>query len=182
MDTLETILERTSYRGAYLATPVPRADMETILRAGLAAPSGCNKQTTSMIGIDDPALVKKLYEAIAPAEADGKHPVGGTSPAMVCVLTRRIIAYGERTYFIHDYAAAIQNMLLAAVALGYQSCWVEGHITDTDKIGRQMADVLGVPPEYELVCYLPIGIASDALRHVEKKPFEERAWFNGYRK
>ena len=180
METLETILERASFRGAYLATPVPRADMETILRAGLAAPSGCNKQTTSLIGIDDPALVKKLYDAIAPAEADGKHPVGGTSPAMVCVLTRRIIAYGERSYFIHDYAAAIQNMLLAAVALGYQSCWVEGYVTGSDKLGRVMADILNVPPEYELVCYLPVGVAAEPARRAPKKPFAQRAWLNGF--
>lgn len=182
MDTLETIWQRTSYRGAYLATPVPRADIETILRAGLAAPSGCNKQTTSLIGVDDPALVRQLYAAIAPAKADGKHPVGGTSPAMICVLTRRIIAYGERSYFIHDYSAAIQNMLLAIVAMGYQSCWVEGYVTDQDRLGRVMADILGVPQEYELVCYLPVGIAAEPLRRAPKKQFAERAWFNGFGK
>ena len=175
MDTIRTILERTSYRGVYAQTPVPRADLETILLAGLAAPSGCNKQTTSLIAVDDPALLQQLYALLPRA-------VGITAPAMVCVLTKRIIAYRDRCYQVHDYAAAIQNMLLAIVALGYQSCWVEGHITDTDRIGRHMADVLSVPPEYELVCYLPIGVASDALRQVEKKPFEERAWFNGYRK
>lgn len=174
MDAITTIFERASYRGAYEATPVPRSDLETILRAGLAAPSGCNKQTTSLIAVDDPALVAKLFGAIG-------HSVGDTAPALVCVLTRRIIAYRDRTYFREDFAAAIENMLLAAVALGYQSCWVQGHVTDADQLGRKMADILGVPEEYELVAYLPVGTAKDAPRRAAKMPMEERAWFNGFR-
>ena len=56
---------------------------------------------------------------------------------------------------VQDYSAAIENMLLAIQALGYASCWIEGHVTDVDQIGRQMADILGVPENMELVCFLP---------------------------
>lgn len=182
MDTLEAIRERCSYRGAYQETPVPRADMEAIVRAGLAAPSGCNKQTTSLIAVDDPALVRRLLAAITPGEGEAHPLVGGTAPAMVCVLTRRIIAYGQRSYFVQDYSAAIQNMLLAVEALGYASCWVEGYVTDADRLGRKMADILGVPEEYELVCYLPVGVAREPLRRARKLSMEQRAWFNGFGK
>ena len=103
-------------------------------------------------------------------------------PAMILVLTRRIIAYRERSFFIQDYSAAIENILIAAVVMGYESCWVEGHITDTDNIGRQMADVLGVPEEYELVCYLPIGKAIEPTQKPVKQPFSARAWFNDFGK
>jgi nitroreductase len=175
MDTMQTILERVSYRGKYLSRPVPRADLERILEAGLAAPSGCNQQTTSLIAVDDPALLSRLFAVITPAQ-------GETAPAMICVLARRLIAYRDRSFFIQDYAAAIENILLAIVALGYQSCWVEGHITDADHLGRKMAEILGVPDDCELVCMLPIGVAADALRHVNKKPFAQRAWFNGFGK
>ena len=72
--------------------------------------------------------------------------------------------------------------LLMIAALGYQSCWYEGHITDTDRIGEQMAKILGVPEEYELVCMLPVGTAAGEPGTPKKKPFEERAWFNGFRK
>ena len=72
--------------------------------------------------------------------------------------------------------------MLAIVELGYQSCWYEGQITDVDAIGRKMADILGVPDDYELVCFLPVGIAAQPLRYVHKKPFLERAWFNGFKK
>jgi len=175
MTTLETITSRHSYRGKFLSAPVPREHLKAILEAGYHAPSGCNKQTTSFIAVDDAQLLKTLHAVIDP-------PVGETAPAMICVLTRKIIAYRDRTFYIQDYAAAIQNMLLAIEELGYASCWIEGHITDTDRIGDQMAKILGVPDEYELVCFLPVGNPAEEYRPVRKQPFEERAWLNGFGK
>ena len=175
MSILDEILNRHSYRGKYLPDPVPRKDLQVIMEAGLAAPSGCNKQTTSLIAVDDPQVLKSLHAVIDP-------PVGETAPAMICVLTEQIIAYRDRTFYVQDYAAAIENMLLAITALGYESVWVEGHITDVDRIGRQMADIRGVPENMELVCFLPVGKAAEPVRGPAKKPFTQRAWFNGYGK
>ena len=173
MNIFEVMQNRHSYRGKYRSDPVPREHLTAIMEAGLAAPSGCNKQTTSLIAVDDPAILARLRAVIDP-------PIGDTAPAMICVLTRRINAYRDRCFATQDYSAAIENMLLAIVALGYESCWVEGHITDEDHIGRQMADILGVPPEYEMVCFLPVGVAETEPTHVRKRPFEQRAWFNGF--
>lgn len=175
MHTLETIAVRRSYRGKFLSTPVPREHLKQILEAGYHAPSGCNKQTTSFIAVDDPEVLGKLHAVIDP-------PVGESAPAMICVLTRKIIAYRDRTYYIQDYAAAIENMLLAITAFGYASCWIEGHITDIDRIGDKMAKILGVPEEYELICFLPVGIPAEEVKAVKKQPFESRAWLNGFGK
>jgi len=173
MDTFEALATRYSYRGMYQNTPVPRQDLEKIMQAGLDAPSGCNKQTTSLIAVDDPALLAKLQAIV---------PKGKTAPAMICVLTRKIIAYKDRSFYIQDYSAAIQNMLLAIHAMGYASCWIEGNITDVDRIGDQMAAILGVPEGYELVAFLPVGIPVEDTKRVSKQPFAERAWFNGFGK
>ena len=170
---LHTIENRRSYRGTYETTPVPRGDLVKILKAGLAAPSGCNKQTTSLIAVDDPQILDELHSL---ARLSRSH----RAPAMICVLTRRIIAHDDRSYFVQDYAAAIQNMLLAITALGYHSCWYEGRITGADRIGAQMARVLHVPEEYELVCFLPVGIAKDQPTQPKKMDFSQRAWFNGF--
>lgn len=173
MSAINIIGSRRSYRGKYKPLPIPREDLITIMKAGLDAPSGCNKQTTSLIAVDDPIVLKKLQSVIDP-------PVGETAPAAICVLTRRINAYRDKCFAVQDYSAAIENMLLAAVELGYQSCWYEGHITDDDNIGCKMAQILNVPDEYELVCFLPIGIAKEEPIKPKKKPFEERAWFNSF--
>ncbi|MBE5844103.1 MAG: nitroreductase [Butyrivibrio sp.] len=174
MNVIEAIEKRHSYRGKFKSESVPREDLVKIMEAGLAAPSGCNTQTTSLIAIDDPEVMKKLHAVIDP-------PVAVTAPAAICVLTQRINAYRDKCFATQDYSAAIENMLLAIVELGYQSCWYEGHITDTDRIGYKMAQVLGVPDEYELVCFMPVGVAEDEIKAPVKKAFEERAWFNSFK-
>lgn len=171
MDILEAIESRRSYRGKYKPEPVPRADLERIMRAGLAAPSGCNKQTVSLVAVDDPEVMKRLLGVIDP-------PVAETAPAAICVLSQRINAYRDKCFAVQDYSAAIMNMLLAVTALGYRSCWYEGHITDDDRICDKMAEILNVPESYELVCFLPIGVPADGDTQPKKLPFEERAWFN----
>lgn len=173
MNVFEAMKQRHSYRGRYLDKPVPREHLVQILQAGLSAPSGCNKQTTGLIAVDDPETLKMLRGVIQP-------PIGETAPSVICVLTKRVIAYGNRCFAVQDYSAAIENMLLAIVELGYQSCWVEGHVTDQDNIGRQIAKILHVPDEYDLVCVLPVGIAAEIPRPVPKLPFGQRAWFNRY--
>ena len=174
MELFEAIMSRHSYRGEYLPDPVPREHLEKIMEAGVAAPSGCNKQTTSFIAVDDPATLDSVKALIDP-------PIGASAPAFICVLTRRINAYRDRCYSVQDYAAAIENMLLAAVALGYRSCWYEGHVTDDDRIGDKIAHCLGFPEEYELVCVLPIGRPAEEDAVPAKKPAAERVFFNRYR-
>lgn len=175
MNTYETINARHSYRGSYRSVPVPREDLVKIMQAGLSAPSGCNKQTTSLIAVDDPELMEKILGVIDP-------PVAKGAPAAICVLTQRLIAYRDKCYAVQDYSAAIENMLLEIVELGYQSCWFEGHITDEDKIGAKIAQILNVPDDYELVCFLPVGVAEGDPVMPKKKAFEDRAWFNGFGK
>ena len=135
--TIETILARSSYRGEYQNIPVPREDLIAIMEAGLAAPSGCNQQTTSIIAIDDPAVLTDVKKIIT-------RPNLQSVPALICVLTQEIASYRGNSYHVQDY--------------------------------------LGVPEDYRLICVLPVGIAAEPLRKVEKKPFEQRAWFNGFPK
>ena len=101
---LELIHSRHSFRGEYQAVPVKREDLIKIMQAGIDAPSGCNKQTTSFIAIDD----SHLLNVIDP-------PIGQSAPTAICVLTQRIYAYRDKCFAIQDYSAAIENMLLATL-------------------------------------------------------------------
>lgn len=167
-------MNRHSYRGTYRNEKVPREDLIRIAQAGMAAPSGCNKQTTSFILVDDAAVLQALKAVIDP-------PIAETAPAAICVVTHRVNAYRDKCFAVQDYSAAIENMLLAIVELGYQSCWYEGHITDDDGINHKMEAILGVPQDHEIVCFLPVGIAQDQIRQPKKKSFADRAWFNAFR-
>ena len=117
MNVIEAIHCRHSYRGKYKNIPVPKDDLIKIMQAGLDAPSGCNKQTTSLIAVDDPHILAKLRRVIDP-------PIGDTAPAAICVLTQRINAYRDKCFAVQDYSAAIQNMLLQAVDSGLGTCWI----------------------------------------------------------
>ena len=170
---INTIATRHSYRGKFSDEPVPREDLETIARCGIDAPSGCNKQTTDLIVVDDKEILDKIKGLIDP-------PVAQTAPAMIVVLAHRINAYRDKCFATQDYSAAIENMLLAIVELGYQSCWYEGHITDDDRICDKIAEVLGVPEGYDVVCILPVGKALDDFHAPSKKTFGERVRFNHF--
>ena len=173
MSIIGIIKNRRSYRGTYKTDIVPREDLVTIMEAGLAAPSGCNKQTTSLICVDDPDVLREIRTVIDP-------PIAETAPALICVLTQRINAYRDKCFAIQDYSAAIENMLLVIEELGYRSCWYEGHITDDDRIGDKIAKILNVPEGYDLVCVLPVGVAEYEPSVPKKKSFGERAWFNAF--
>ena len=172
MEVLEAIRTRRSYRGPYLDTPVPREHLRAIMEAGCAAPSGCNKQTASFVAVDDPALLDRLKALVTPC-------VARTAPAWLLVLTRPLVAYRDRRFNVQDYAAAIENMLLAIHALGYASCWYEGHITDEDDIAGQLARALDLPEPYRVVCVLPVGVPAQAPAAPNKAPYERRMGFNG---
>ena len=170
---VSTIATRHSYRGRFLQESVPEKDLMTIAKAGIDAPSGCNKQTTDVIIVNDPEILAKVKEQLDP-------PVAQTAPAMIVVLTQRINAYRDRCFAIQDYSAAIENMLLVIVELGYQSCWYEGHITDVDRICDKIAAVLNVPEGYEVVCILPVGKAEEDFHAPSKRPVSERVRFNSW--
>ena len=175
MDTIDAINKRYSYRGSYQNVPVPREDLKKILKAGLAAPSGCNKQTTSFIGLDEPELVNSIADM---ARKNGF--TGGKAAAGICVLTKPIPGYGNVYFNVQDYSAAIENILIAVTSLGYASCWVEGQITENPETQKKIAEMLNIPSEYIVVAFLPIGVPEKEGKRPDYKTFEERAWFNTY--
>ena len=175
MDVIECIQKRFSYRGSYKKTLVPREDLEKILKAGLAAPSGCNKQTTSLIGLDDKNILDSITSIVNKNGFKGKN-----APAGICVLTQKIPGYANVYFNVQDYAAAIENMLIAITALGYASCWVEGQVTKNNETQKQIAELLKLPTEYTVAAFLPIGVPEEEGKRQSYKTLSERAWYNIY--
>ncbi len=173
MDLFDAIRGRFSYRGLFAKTPVPREDLKKIVDAGLMAPSGCNMQTTHVVAIDDPALVADMGALL-------NKPNFASAPAAILVLSHEVPGNGGKLYHVQDYAAAIENMLLAITAIGYASCWVEGYVRYYDDIALKMAKLIGAPSAYSVVAYLPVGVAAQPGNRVEKQPFSKRCGFNKF--
>ena len=172
MDLFKAIEKRHSYRGPFTDAKVPRKDIETIIDAGIRAPSGYNRQTTSFVAVDDPAVTRRIGEIM------GNERVG-VSPALIVVLMDTDDG-GKDLYFgIEDYSAAVENILLATTALGYATVWIDGSLRREER-ARRIGELLGVPPRYEVRVVLPLGVPEEEKRQNEKKPFSERAWYNSY--
>lgn len=168
---LNVIFDRSSYRGAFRDIPVPRSDLELILKAGIAAPSGCNRQTTAFVAVDDPEKVRAVKEIF-------QRPSCRSAPAFIMVFTQAVAAADGHFYHVEDFAAAMENMLLAIKALGYESCWYQGNVRDC---AAELAAVVNMPERYQLKGLLPVGVPADKpVKLKVKKPFEARAWFNEY--
>ena len=173
MDLFDAFARRASYRGPFTDAPVPRVDLEKIVRAGLQAPSACNQQVTSFVIVDDPQILAEIRRIV-------DRPVCETCRAMiVCVADPRPV-YENFSFAAEDGAAAVENMLLAITALGYASVWLDGVLRRDDRAAR-VAKVLGVPPSQQVRILLPIGVPAEPCPQKEKLPFDRRAWFNQWR-
>lgn len=176
MNTFDAIHERRSYRGRFSPEILHQGDLAQIVEAGIAAPSGKNRQTTEFVIIDDPDLlakVRKMHEdntAMKQAVA-----------YIACIIDRDHEQSEEGlTFQVEDCAAAVENMLLAITALGYASVWVDGWLRFEGR-AEAIGELIGLPKSKVIRVLLPVGIPAENLPHVDKKPFEERAWFNKYR-
>jgi len=172
MDLFEACEKRYSYRGAYQDKPVPQEDLERIVSAGLAAPSGCNAQTTTFVIVSDPGLLvemRKIHSMKAVQDAKA---------IIACVTAKKPVpVYEDQNFEAEDCAAAIENMLLAISALGYASVWIQGHLSKEGRAEKINA-LLGIPAERTVRVILPVGVPAGEGERRPKKPFGARAWFN----
>lgn len=143
MEFFDVVNARRSVR-QYLPDPVGRDVLESIVAAGVEAPSGCNMQLRQYVIVDDPAVMAKI------------RPLGGAmkgAPAAIVLLVEpKGTQFGE--FWVQDASAAMENMLLAAVALGLAGCWVEGAIRRCED---ELREILAVPPELRVWSLLPVG-------------------------
>ena len=166
VDVFEAIRTRRSIR-KFLPTPVPREHLQQIAAAGIDAPSGCNMQLRHYVIIDDVAVMERLRmfsKAIDEAPA-----------AIVLLVEPKGTPYGE--FWVQDASAAMENMLLAAVALGYGACWVEGALRRCED---ELRSILAVPANLRVWSLMPVGKPADAPKRPAKSTLEEVVRYNGF--
>jgi len=175
MDVFEAIAKRHSYRGSFEDRPVPREDLRRIVEAGLLAPSGINRQTTTFVIVDEAELVAEI------AAMPGANRAQREARAVIaCVMDANPEPiYAGCTFQVEDCSAAVENMLLAVTALGYATVWIDGWLR-TDGRAEAIGRLLGLPEGKTVRVLLPIGVPTKERRQPDKLPFEARAWFNRY--
>jgi nitroreductase len=174
MDLFDAITKRYSYRGAFVPQPIPEEDLKKIVQAGLDAPSGKNLQTTRFVIINDPEKLEQVKAVF------GGQPFIETAPAFIAAfydVDEQEASEYPYTFEIEDAAAAIQNILLAITGLGYASVWLDGVLRNEQRAER-IGKIIGLPDSKKVRILLPVGVAIDDGPRKQKRPFEERVWFN----
>ncbi len=115
MDVLEAIFTRRSVR-KYTGEPVSEEALQTILRAGSYAPSAMNRQPWHFVVIRD----RQMLETIPRYQPYTKMLPQAGCCVVVCGDKLRQPLVG---FLAEDCSAVIQNMLLAAHALGLGAVW-----------------------------------------------------------
>jgi nitroreductase len=171
MDFFEAIEKRYSHKEEFLPEAVPLEALERIARAGLAAPSGSNTQCVRLVILPNAEAVEPLGK-IAPTRGLS------TAPAAIAVLTDSS-AQGKVNFELEDYAAAAENMVLAAAALGYAAAWLDSPFFDEEKQNSAL-EALGAPEGYHLRVVLPVGVPAVAGSRREKLPYEARVSYGRF--
>jgi nitroreductase len=172
MEVFEAIAKRYSCRGPFTEAPVSRDDLRKIVETGIRAPSACNEQVVSFVIVDDPSILKKIASLV-------NRPVCDTAHAMIVVVADHRPVYHDISFAAEDCGAAVENMLLAATALGYGAVWLDGALRVND-LARKIGDVVGVPRDQNVHILIPIGVPVQPGVQRERLPFARRVSFNRY--
>jgi nitroreductase len=167
-DILDLIRARRSVR-RYKPDPVSEDLVQKVLEAGRWAPSGANTQPWEFIVVQDVSLRAAMAQLLIEDRErlkgyDPNFPGTGVNylkdvPVMivVCADPRFINFYplGARreVIFYFSIAAAIENMFLAAWALGLGTAW----LTIRDGSEEALRQLLGIPRGLEVHAVMPIG-------------------------
>ena len=159
---VKTIMERRSIR-KYKPQAVERDKMDLILKCGINAPNGQNKQSWEVRVVDNPELLNAMKEAMAKG-----HP--NLSPEMVrgcfrgaptMVFIARDLAYDFSAY---DCGLLAENMVLAAWSMGIGSICLGSPVrflTDNAEC-QPLLEKLGFSEGYELSLCVGFGYPDES--------------------
>lgn len=124
-EVYNTIMARTSVR-SYQDKAVEPGKVDSLLRAGMAAPSAMNKQPWHFVAVTDREILDGLGVANPHAGMIKKAPLA----IVVCGDLQKAPEGHLQQYWIQDASAATENILLAAQAMGLGAVWTGTYPND----------------------------------------------------
>ena len=157
---IENILTRKSVR-YFTGDTIPQAQIETLLRCAMAAPSAMNRQPWAFIVVTDPALLQRIGSEMPNTRCQNRPacaivPCGDLSKALE----------SRPDFWINDVSAATENLLLAAHAMGLGAVWTGIH-PDPDRVAQLQA-ILQLPEHIVPLCVVPVGIPAESPAPTDK--------------
>ena len=131
-ETMQSILARRSYK-IFDSRPIDDESLETIVTAGLYAPTGMNRQPWHFTVIRSPEMMEKFGEARRSLPLPPGVPAGAAAamgdpmrnaPVMI------IVSGKDGGTTLQDCCLAMENMFIAAASLGIMSGWDHATVMD----------------------------------------------------
>lgn len=163
---LELIFRRRSIRAYIEGKEVEREKIMKLLEAAMAAPSACNIQPWEFIVVTEKETVAAIKNSI-PRWGNYNAPL----VMVVCSYTKYIPWKGDGGMI--DCSAAVENMLLAATAMGLGSVWIGGFDREA------LRAILDIPEQV-----LPVAVVYFGYPAEQKEPrtkyLEEAVYWQKY--
>ncbi len=190
MDVLEAIKGRRSIR-KYRPEPIPEEVLQTVLEAGRWAPSWANTQCWRFVIVRDAATKARLAETLRGTRAGRPNPATDavrSAPVVIAACAQKGLSgfYRDESgqvlpatdkgdyWYMFDVALAMQNMCLAAHALGLGT--VHTGLLDA----KEAARILGLPQDVVLVELMPLGYPDEAPAPRPRKEISEFVFYERY--
>ena len=176
---MDVIMSRTSVR-AFTGEAVSRENLETVLKAGMAAPTAMNSQPWRFVVLTDQERIAELF---------GQGPRSGmftTAGAVIVVCgqtTSMRKPFGQpdapeseqpNLFWYEDCSAAAENILLAVHSLGLGAVWTAGYPAE-ERIAP-LAEALGLPENVKPLCIIPVGVPAEDPAPKDKWKPENIHW------
>lgn len=155
--TIQDLMTRRSIR-KYKPEQITREELETVLNAGMCAPTAMNKQSPIIVAVqnkDDIAYLSKLNAAVKGMAGD---PFYGAPTVLV------VLADAENANAVPDGSLVLGNLMNAAHAIGLGSCWINRarEVFATDE-GKTLLKKWGIEGDY-------IGVGNCILGYPDEQP------------
>ena len=151
---MENILSRKSVR-SYTDQKLTDAQIETLLRAAMAAPSGRNLQPWSFVVLTDPSEYDTIFE--------GNFNLDKFKQAAAVIV---LCAEQTDNTWRDDLAAATENLLLAAESMGLGAVWTASYPYEDRYLPPKKA--LGLPDAVIPYSIVPVGYPAGDERPKDK--------------
>jgi len=116
-EVLNAIKTRRSIR-KYKAEQITDEQLDAILEAGTYAATGMGKQSPVIVVVQKPGLIAKLSKMNAAVMGTTSDPFYGAPTVLI------VLADPERGTYVEDGSLVMGNLMLAAHAVGVDSCWI----------------------------------------------------------
>lgn len=168
---MKTIFNRRSTR-SFNSKRISHEQLESLLCAGMAAPSAVNKQPWAFVVIDNRVILDELGEALPYA----KMLHTAQAAIVVCGDMTKALPDWQQEYWIQDCSAATQNILIQAEEMGLATVWT-GVYPGKDRV-KIIREKLGLPEHIIPLNVIPIGYPEHEEKPKNKYNTENIHWNN----